>query len=67
MKITGNTIKSKIRSINGTEVKSVANNGGNTFTVYLNDEADNFKVAYALMRAGYKRTANNGMSISIEA
>jgi len=66
MKITGNTIKAKIANLNGTIVKRVANDGGNRFTVYLKDEADNFKAAFAINRAGWKRTANNGTSISIE-
>lgn len=66
MKITGNTIKAKIKNINGTIVSHVVNDGGNHFTVYLESTADNFKVAYAISRAGWKRTANNGKSICIE-
>ena len=66
MKITGNTIKAKIANINGATVKRVTNDGGNRFTIYLNDIADNFKVAYAVNRAGWKRIANNTSNICIE-
>lgn len=66
MKVTGNTIKAKIKAISGISVK-VANDGGNHFTVYLNDRSENFKVAYAIHRAGWKRTANNDSNICIEA
>ena len=66
MKITGNTIKAKIKSLSGVSAKMVSSDGGNHFTVYLENRADNFKVAYAIHRAGWKRTANNESNICIE-
>jgi hypothetical protein len=67
MRITANTIREKIKNISGVSVKMVSSDGGGHFTVYLNSENENFKVAYAIHRAGYARTANNGKTICLQA
>ena len=65
-RITGNTVKAKIKSISGVDVLRVTSQGANAYVVYLKDVSDNFKVCYALNRAGYRRTFNNETQIGVE-
>jgi hypothetical protein len=64
-RITGNTVKSKIEKLSGIALKSVHSDGGNAYTVRLNNASENFKVCFAIKQAGYTRVENGGAYISI--
>jgi hypothetical protein len=65
-RITGNTVKAKIRAIAGVDVLRVTSQGGNAFVVYLKDVNDNSKVCFAINRAGWFRSFNNETRIGVE-